>query len=476
MPNIYRFFTGEGRKDSYIPDMSKKNSAMITFRSVVITLCFILPAWLTSAQKEWTLEDCIGYAHENNLRIQRQKLLVRSAESDLLTARSQTLPTANAFGNYTFNKGRAPNFDTYEYVDQAFQDGNVGIESRLNLFAGLSTYNAMRQNHFNLLARLEDVEDLKNNITILIGGAYLQILLNKELLKIAEDQLAITRQQVQKNERLVEVGNLSRGDLYEIQAQEAREAANVVAARNDLEISYLNLAQYMDLDTNEIKQFSIVIPELAITDASDLRPVDSVYSDALKVMPMVKSAEYNLLGFEKGLSAARGDRYPSLSARYLYYTLYSEISVSPEDPTAPYRWQQQLQDKGYQQLSFSLEIPLFNRFNSQNRISHAKVSMLDAKVNLEQTKQTMYKNIQQAYADAQAALEYYNANLEAVMSTEESFNYTQQKFNVGMVSSVDYNLSKNNLTKAQSDLLQAKFQYIFYTKILDFWAGKPIRL
>jgi outer membrane protein len=334
----------------------------------------------------------------------------------------------------------------------------------------------MRQNHFNLLARLEDVEDLKNNITILIGGAYLQILLNTELLKIAEDQLAITRQQVQKNERLVEVGNLSRGDLYEIQAQEAREAANVVAARNDLEISYLNLAQYMDLDTNEIKQFSIVIPELAITDASDLRSVDSVYSDALKVMPMVKSAEYNLLGFEKGLSAARGDRYPSLSARYLYYTLYSEISVSPEDPTAPYRWQQQLQDKGYQQLSFSLNIPLFNGFNAQNRISHAKVSMLDAKVNLEQTKQTMYKSIQQAYADAQAALEYYNANLEAVRSTEESFNYTQQKFNVGMVSSVDYNLAKNNLTKAQSDLLQAKFQYIFYTKILDFWAGKPIRL
>jgi len=449
---------------------------MITYRSAVVFLCLVLPAWILSAQKQWTLEDCINYAHENNLQVQRQKLAVRSAESNLLTARSQTLPTANAFGNYTFNKGRAPNFDTYEYVDQAFEDGNIGIESRLNLFAGLSTYYSIRQNRFNLMASLEDIEDLKNNITISIGGSYLQILLNTELLKIAEDQLAITRQQVEKNQSLVDVGNLSRGDLYEIQAQAARESANAVTARNDLKISYLNLAQFMDLKPAELERFSIIMPELTIEDASELRPVDSIFNDALKVMPMVKSAEYELLGFKKGLSAARGGRYPSLSARYLYYTLYSDISVSPEDPTAPYRWQDQLQDKGYQQLSFSLDVPLFNRFNAQNRISLAKVSMLDAEVNLEQTKQTMFKSIQQAYADAHAALENYDANLETVRFMEEAFNHTQQKYNVGMISTVDYNLSKNNLTKAQSDLLQAKYQYIFYTKILDFWAGKPIRL
>jgi outer membrane protein len=476
MQNIYRSFTGKGRGDSFTGGFKYNFLAMVNFRSVVVSLCIILQAWCANAQKQWTLEDCINYAHDNNLQVQRQKLAVRSAESNLLTARSQALPTANAFGNYTFNKGRAPNFDTYEYVDQAFKDGNIGIESRLNLFAGLSNYFTIRQNRFSLMARMQDVEDLKNNITISIGGSYLQILLNTELLKIAEDQLAITRLQVEKNQRLVDVGNLSRGDLYEIQAQEAKEAASVVSARNELEISYLNLIQFMDLEPSEMDLFSIVMPELDITDASALRPVDSIYNDALKVMPMVKSAEYNLLSFEKGLSAARGGRFPSLSARYLYYTLYSEISISPEDPTAPYRWQDQLQDKGYQQLSFSLDIPLFNRFTTQNRISQAKVSMLDAKVNLDQTRQTMFKSIQQAHADAHAALENYQANLEAVRSMEEAFNHTQQKYNVGMVSSVDYNLAKNNLTKAQSDLLQAKYQFIFYTKILDFWAGKPIKL
>jgi outer membrane protein len=449
---------------------------MVKFRSIIILFCLILQSSFLIAQKQWTLEECIKYAHDNNLQIQRQNLAVRSAESNLLNSWFQALPTANAFGNYTFNKGRAPNFDTYEYVDTAFNDGNIGIESRLNIFSGLNNYFTIRQNSYNLMAKLQDVESLKNNITISIGGSYLQILLNTELLKIAEDQLEITRQQVEKRQRLVEVGNLSKGDLYEIQAQEAREASSVVKARNDLEIAYLNLIQYMDLEPSESKLFSIVSPQLEIGDASELRPVYSIYNDALKVMPMVKSAEYNLIASKKGLSAARGERYPALSVRYLYYTLYSEISQDQIHPEALYHWQDQLRDKGYQQLTLSLEVPLFNRWNTQNRISQAKVTMLDAKVNLDQTRQTMYKSIQQAYADANAALENYQANLESVRSTEEAFNYTEQKYNVGMVSAVDYNLAKNNLMKAQSDLLQAKYEYIFYTKMLDFWAGKPLKL
>lgn len=449
---------------------------MVSLRSLIILLFFILPAWVVNAQKEWTLEECFQYAYDNNLQVQRQKLLVKAAESDLLNARAQTLPSANAFGNYTFNKGRAPNFDTYEYVDQAFEDGNVGLDARLNLFNGLYGYFSIRQNRYSLLARMQDVEDLKDNITISIGSAYLEILLNSELLKIAQDQLEITRLQVEKNRRLAEVGNLSRGELYEIQAQQARESANVIAAKNNLEISYLTLMQYMDMESSDTCEFRILIPEMDITDASELRPVDSIFSDAIRVLPVIKSAEYGLESSEKGLSAARGLRYPSLSAEFLYYTLYSEIAKNPEDPAAIYRWQDQLMDKGYQQLSFSLSIPIFNRFDVQNRISRAKVSMLDASLNLDQTKQILYKKIQQAYADARAALENYDAYLEAVRSTEEAFKYTEQKYNAGMVSTVDYNLAKSNLTRSQSDLLQAKYQYIFCTKVLDFYVGKQIVL
>ncbi|MBL7113837.1 MAG: TolC family protein [Bacteroidales bacterium] len=449
---------------------------MVKRTLILLPILLVLVSLVVNAQKIWTLDECIQHAYENNLDIKRQRIQVKSAEFGFWHARSQVLPTANAFGNYTYNKGRAPNYDTYQYVDTAFKDGNVGIESRLNIFNGLYNYHSMRSNHFNLLSQLENVEHLKDNIAINIAGAYLQILLNQELLSIAQDQLEITQQQVARNEKLVELGTLSRGDLFQIQAQKATERANVIKAENTLEISYLTLAQYMDLESGELSTFAIIVPELTIDDAVALKSVDNVYGDALENLAAVKSAEFLLKSQEKNLSAARGLRYPSISARFLYYTLYSEISVNPLDPVAPYRWNEQVQDKGYQQLSFSLNIPLFNRLDAQNQISRSKVSMLDAQVVLEQTKQTLYKAIQQAYADANAALEDYEAFQEAVRSMEEAFYYAEQRYNVGILNSVDYNTAKNNLTKAQSDLLQAKYQYIFYAQILDFYGGNSITL
>ena len=439
-------------------------------------LCLVVSIPELQAQKVWTLEECIDYAHDNNLQVKRQELKARAAEHDYDYARAQTLPTVNGFGNYRFNKGRAPNFDDYTYVNRSFQDANLGVYSRLELFNGLYNLNNIRSSKLSLLSKLEDIEDLKNEIAMKIAGAYLEILLNEELHKVAREQLDITRQQVEKNEQLVQVGNLSRGELYEIQAQEAKEKANVTKAKNTLSISYLTLMQFMDLEDEKLENFKIDTSDLTIDDANPLRSIDSVYADALQVLPMVRSAEYNLKSMEKGLNAYQGLRSPSVSLGYQYYTLWSQISADPLNPSEPYIWQDQLRDKGYQQLTFSLDIPIFNRMQVQNRISNAKVSLLDAQVNLDQTKQTLYKNIQQAYADAVAAIEDYESNLETVYSMDEAFKFAEERFNVGTVSSVDYNIAKNNLTKARSDLAQAKYLYIFYTKILDFWAGVPISL
>jgi len=449
---------------------------MVRRKLIFIPVLIVLVSLVVDAQKLWTLDECIQHAYQNNLEINRQKIQVRAAEFGFWHARSQLLPSANAFVNYTFNKGRAPNFDTYEYVDRAFEDGNIGIESRLNIFNGLYNYHSMRSNHFNLLSQLENVENLKDNISVSIAGAYLQILLNQELLNIAQDQLVITQQQVARNEKLVELGTLSRGDLYQIQAQEATERAIVIRTENTLESSYLTLAQYMFLESGELNTFAIEVPELSVEDAVSIREVEEVYANALENLAIVKGAEYAMKSQEKNLSAARGLRYPSLSARFLYYTLYSEISVNPLDPVAPYRWNEQLQDKGYQQFSLSLNIPLFNRLNTQNQISTAKVNMLDASVVLDLTKQRLFQNIQQSHADANSALENYEASLEAVKSMEEAFYYAKQMFNVGILNSVDYNTAKNNLTKSQSDLLQAKYMYIFYAQILDFYGGNTIAL
>jgi len=438
-------------------------------------ICLFVSFQAVRGQKVWTLEECIDHAHENNLQIKRQALLTESAKNNYLYARAQVLPNANFGADYTFNQGRALNTENYEWINQSFIDGSVGFDSRMNLFRGLSTYHNILQSKYSLLARVEGVKELKNDITILISGAYLQIMFNEELLKIAEEQIIVTEQQVFKNERQVEVGNLSKGDLYEIQAQLAREKSAATAARNDLGISYLTLAQYMDFEIRSLDDFKILIPELGIEDANVLRSFDSVYNDALVVLPRVKAAEYNLMSLEKGLKAEIGTAFPSLDLRYAIGSFYNELSPRPGTNDF-YPWYDQLADKRRQIVTFGLNVPIFNRLNTQNRISNAKIGVLDAQVGLDQTKQTLYKTIQQAYADARAALDNYDSNLETVKSMEEAFSYTEQRFNVGMVSSVEYNIAKNNLTKAQSDLLQAKFLYIFNTKILDFWAGKPITL
>jgi len=439
-------------------------------------LCMVSASPVLHGQKVWTLEECIEHAHDQNLQVQRQELLSKRAENNYLYTRAQVLPNANIGANYTYNQGRALNTEDYEWINQSFFDGSIGFESRLNLFSGLSTYHYIQQSKYSLLSQIEGVKGLKNDITIMIAGAYLQILFNEELLKIAEEQLKVTELQVEKNERLVEIGNLSRGDLYEIRAQLAREKSTVTSARNDLAISYLTLAQYMDLEIHSLEEFRVSIPELGIEDANVLRSIDSVYDDALVVLPRIKAAEYNLLSFEKGLKAEIGTAFPSFDVRYAIGSFYNELSRNPVSPDDAYPWVDQLTDKRRQLLTLGISIPVFNRLYTQNRISNAKVGMMDAQVALDQTKQTLYKTIQQAYADARAALDNYDSNLETVKSMEEAFNYTEQKFNVGMVSSVDYNIAKNNLTRAQSDLLQAKYLYIFNTKILDFYAGRPITL
>jgi len=291
-------------------------------------LCFLTISSTIHGQKIWTLEECINHAHEHNLQVQRQQLQSKSAENNYLFSRAQVLPNANIGGNYYYNTGRTVTED-YDWTNEPYNAGQVGFESRVNLFRGLTNYNSIKQSRYNLLARIESVKELKNNITIQISGAYLQILFNEELLKVAEEQLKVTEQQVEKIEKLVEVGNLSRGDLYEIQAQMSREKSNVTASRNDLAISYLTLAQYMDLEVHDINDFRVLIPELGIEDANILRSVDSVYNDALVILPRIKAAEYDLLSSEKGLKAQIGTALPSVNLSYAIGSRYTDLYPKP---------------------------------------------------------------------------------------------------------------------------------------------------
>jgi len=289
------------------------------------------------------------------------------------------------------------------------------------------------------------------------------------------NQHEITLQQVNRTGKLVEAGSLARGSLLEIQSQAAFEELNMVSAENNLNLSYLDLIQTLDLDS--IGDFEIVIPEFEnIVRDPIIVTVGSVYNDALNAMPQIRGAEFELKSAYESLSIAQGARSPTITFNANWNTGYSDVVTNPLDPLGDYPFWDQLGDNSRTGLSLGLNIPIFNNWYVNTNISNSKLNVNNYKLQLETTKNNLYKAIQQSHADAVAARKRYLATEEALVSMEESFKYTEERFEVGLVNTVDYNTEKNRLTETQSDLLKAKYDYIFKMKILDFYRGIPITL
>src|SRR4030042_6560802 len=451
------------------------------------------------AQKVWTLEECINYAHQNKLQIKRQELSAKMSKNNFNQSKFNMLPNLNAGGSRNMNFGRSIDPFTNEFITENTNADNYYAQSSLNLFNGLQTYNTIQAYKYELLQNSEDVTKTKNDITLQIALAYLQILFNKEFVEVSLSQYEVTLMQIEKTKKMVDVGNIAVGELYKMEAQAASENLNITIARNNLKMAYLDLTQLLYLYSAE--GFDVALPAgLEIDLNHGLEDVSTIYHAAVGYLPQIKSAEYQLKGYEKYLAIQRGKRSPQISLRGTYYTGYSDArskidinSVSDmtigylvgdlnQPVTAPsygvtdYPYSEQIKDNAYKSLSLNISIPIFNNRQTETNISNAKISVMDSKLELDQTKQVLYKEIQQAHADAVAALEKYKSGMEAVRSNEEAFNYTQQKFDVGLINYVDYNISKNELLKANSELLQAKYEYIFKIKILDFYMGKPIVL
>jgi len=451
------------------------------------------------SQESWSLEKCVNYAIENNIQIKQQELNARYSENTLTQSKATVLPSLNASASHNYSFGRSVDPYTNEFSSENSLSDNFSISSSVTLFNGLQNMNTIKRNQFDLMASLEDLEKAKNDISLSIASAYLQILFNLELLDIASNQLDITKLQVERTRKLVEAGSLAQGSLLEIQSQEAAEELQVVNAQNQLDLSYLTLTQLLDLDS--VEGFDIVRPELPdINTESIPYTVSQIYTEAIINMPQITGAEYRLQSSEKELSIAKGMVSPRLALGASYGTGYSDartlssytlgmdtigytaisgegvLGYQYEYSSEEYPFMDQLKDNASTALYFSLSVPILNGFQTRTSISNAKISLLNSEYSLQLEKNRLYKDIQQAYADALAALKKYHSSKKAVSSWEESFRYTQQKFDVGLVNSVDYNLAKNNMMKAKSDLLQAKYEFIFKSKILDFYRGQPIKL
>lgn len=441
----------------------------------VLCSLFMLAFIPVSAQKVWSLQECITYALENNLQIKRQELNVKYNKNNYSQSYFNTLPNLNGQLNKNYSAGKDFDYFRKDYIDQDFWSTDFGISSTVTLFGGFQTINNIMKSKYDFLKSQSDLEKSKNDISLQLALAYLQVLFSKELVEVAKSKLDVTSMQSERTRKMLDVGNVAQGEYLQIKAQESNDKTSLINAQNNLGIAYLVLTQLLDLDSTG--GFDIVVPQnIEIELISPLETIENIYAKALETMPQIKSAEYGLKSTQKQLAMAWGQASPSVELGGTLYSFYSQNAVNQADMEAKYPYKDQISDFYRKQVRIGITVPIFNRLQVKNSISNARLQVNDFKLQLDVAKMALYKEVQQAHADATAAREKYYSSVEAVKYNEEAFKYTSQKLEVGLVNSVDYNIAQNNLISAKSSMLQAKYEYIFKLKILDLYMDKPIVL
>jgi len=448
--------------------------------SLLILLGMVLFSINIAAQELWSLEKCINYAFENNLQIKQSILDANSSDLDLNQSKLNMIPSLNSRVSQNYNWGRNLDPQTNLYTTDQTQQFYANISSEVTLFDGLQQINNVRQKQFDYLAKKYDSDKIMNDISLNIAASYLLILFNNELVNNAQRQVDISKEQITRTEKQVEAGAVARGSLYDIQAQGASEEANLVNAKNNLMLAYLDLMQLLDLEASV--EFDIEKPQFEITSAPTLLSPDIIFNKAVDIMPEIKSAEYSVQSAERSLAIAKGMRSPRLYASGQYGSTFSDQIYNYEfDPgtgdlvkgdVKPFA--DQFTDNRYGSLFFGLQIPIFNGYQVSTNIKKSKIYKEAVDLNLQIEKNKLRKDIESSYADAIAAYQTYIARKKSVTAFQEAFKYIEEKFDVGMVNSTDYNVAKIQLNNAESDLASAKYDYIFKTKILDFYLGKSL--
>lgn len=471
-------------------------------KKIALGLLLIGAGFWAEAQEVWTLSKCIEYALQNNIQVKQSLLSAELAKENYEQSIANLLPSLNAGASHSYNWGQRIDPFTNQFATNRVRSNNFGLSSSVTVFNGFQLNNTMKKNNLDFMASRYDVEKMQNDIALNISTAYLQILFAQELLGVAKNQLQITQNQLERTEKLVKAEVLPEGNLLDLQAQISSDELQIVTAENQLDLAYLNLKQLMDYKgTGEFKVEKPIVDVPA--DALAALTPEQIFSSAVNTQPEIKSAETQILSADKSLSIAKGTASPSLTLTGSIGTGYSGLSQTvtgyevgdptiigaTADSTLVYGLQNsitplyektpfgdQLDQNFNQNLSLNLNIPIFNGWQSRTAIARAKINRQSSELALEASKNQLQYTIQQAHADAKAALKQYNASLRTVEALNQSLEYAQKRFDVGLLNATDFNETKTRLASAQSDMLRAKYDYIFKLKVLDFYQGKPITL
>ena len=425
--------------------------------------------------KQWTLEECIDYAIEHNIDLKQKQVSRENSKVELNTSKYSWLPDLNAGVGQNFDFGRSPTKDGV-IVDQNSSSSSASIQLSMPIFDGLKVPNDIAARKLDLKAATETLNKAKEDLAINVASYYLQVLYNKEILKIAELQVALSNEQVKKTEALVNVGKVPVSQLYDIKAQLAKDEVTLTESRNNVNLALLDLAQSLEMERSE-QNFDILTPQ--IDDViekymSSILPPDNIYNNAVTFKPQIKEQEYLLESQKKMLKVAQAGYYPKLNFNASYSNGYYHYSGGGDRTNLSFG--DQLQQNGRKAVAFSSSIPIFNRFQVRNSVRSARLNIQNRELLMENSKKVLYKEIQQAYMNATAAQDKYIASGKSVIASEEAFRFTEERYSAGKSTVFEYSEAKTKYAQSLSEQAQAKYSFIFRTKILDFYNGTPITL
>lgn len=443
-------------------------------KKYIIAVSSLLFALNAQSQSAWTLRQCIDYAIEHNIEIKQESLQVESAEISLNSSKNSRLPDLNVNVGQNFNFGRSVSQTTNEYETATTASTTWGATSSTSLFTGFRISNDIKSKELSLKAATEGLNKVKDNMQLQIASYYLDVLFKKEILKVYEEQVALTEKQVARTGILVESGKVAMSQLFDIKAQLAKDHLNVINSDNDLKNSLLSLSQVLNLDFD--KNFDIVTPQISDAFLSDealfgLMNPNEVFQQAVNVKPQVKEAQYNVESREKNVKVAKSGYWPTLNFQLGYNNAYSK-KYNSGNPS----FGDQINNNRGEYIALNLSIPIFDRFTTRNQVRQANIEVQSSKLTLDNVKLNLYKEIQQAYQNAVGAQAKFNSTVKAYDASNESFKYAEERYNIGKISVFEYNEAQTKLISSKSEQIQAKFDFVFRSKILDFYQGKEIDL
>jgi outer membrane protein len=431
----------------------------------VLLLFFLVGLQMAAQGKKWTLEECVDYAMKNNITIKQSELELKTSSIEKMEAIGGFLPTINTNANYSVNTGASINPVTNQFQNQTFKSFSAGASSNFTLFNGLANWKVAQRAKLSRIANGYRLDKMKDDIALSIANSYLQILLNKEQLKVQINQNKITKENLKRTKDFIEAGVVPAGDIYELQATDAAQQQQIINTENALFISKLGLCQTLLLehyDTFDISDEVIDLPPSNVTNETQ----EAILAKARESVKEVKIALSNVDLAKKDLAISRSSYLPTLTGFVGYNTRWSESPI--------FNFIDQLSLFDGTAVGLQLNVPILNGLATRGRVQRAKINEERATYQLKQAELDLERNVYQAYNDVINSRKAFEAAQKAMKSRMQAFNFSKERYNVGLQNAFDFSQATLALENAQSEVIRTKYDYIFRTKILEFYFGIPL--